>query len=129
MLASNDVQNYRYYSCAACGGILIPGGCVDQAMAAHDMHSLPAISAASTAAIPCPGCKAQGAIVMAEGCEVDVCRTCHSLWIDGDELLRLRALFPEKSAILLAARTGYRKNDWTDEDFIFFLLGTLITWP
>jgi len=66
---------------------------------------------------------------MAEGCEVDVCRTCHSLWIDGDELLRLRALFPEKSAILLAARTGYRKNDWTDEDFIFFLLGTLITWP
>lgn len=123
ILASNDVQGYRYYSCTTCRGVWIPGACIDRAMAAHDMHSLPEIATASTAAIPCPGCNAQSAIVAIEGCEVDICRACHGVWIDGNEVLRLKAIFPQRSAILLAARTGYRKNDWTTADLILTMLG------
>lgn len=128
ILASNDVDEYRYYSCAKCRGVWIPGACMDRAMEIQGVDSLPSLAAASTASIRCPGCGAASAIVKVKESEIDVCRNCHGIWIDGDEILRIEAIFPKKSAILLSART-YRDSQWTDEEFLWWFLGLLLVYP
>lgn len=97
-------------------------------MAVHGIERLPTLCTASAAAIPCPGCKAESAIVTVKGCEIDVCRHCHGIWIDGDEILRLESLFPKKSEILLATRTGYQhqQTDWTPAALVWELLNIIL---
>lgn len=40
----------------------------------------------------CPECAGQMSVLKAGGAEVDCCRRCHSIWLDGGELKRLTGL-------------------------------------
>jgi Zn-finger nucleic acid-binding protein len=100
ILASNDVNGYRYFSCERCGGYWIPGGAIDQALSARGVLELRAVPAAGRSKLSCPDCHTLLEIIFVQGCVLDSCGRCHGIWLDPGEAQRVRGLFPEGSAVV-----------------------------
>lgn len=100
ILASNDLNSYRYYSCQRCSGYWIPGKAMDKALSEHGIASLRRFSSLRESQITCPDCSCACASISIEECELDVCHHCHGVWFDNGEALRMKNLFPKDSAIV-----------------------------
>jgi len=102
LLASNDVDGYRYYSCERCNGFWIPGKVLDRALSERGIHDLGALRGAKLGVVTCPDCRAACEAIEIEGCDLDRCARCHGVWLDAGEVRRLKRLFPEGSAVVAA---------------------------
>lgn len=79
-------------SCGACGGIHLRSGTVQAALEANgidlaktrNVYSLPAPPA-------CPSCAAGMKGLVLNGVEVDLCESCHGIWLDKGELEKVDA--------------------------------------
>jgi len=100
ILASNDVNGYRYYSCEQCGGTWIPGAALDRVLSARGVGELNAIRRTGAADLFCPDCHALCDAVVIEGCGLDVCPRCRGVWLDAGEVQRVKHLFPDESAVV-----------------------------
>ncbi len=106
ILASNDVSGYRYYSCEQCHGFWIPGAALHRVLSESSIVELRAVPRASPSEVPCPDCRAAADALMVEECRLDLCPRCHGVWLDPGEAHRLRRLFPEGSAVVMADATS-----------------------
>ena len=104
VLASNDTQQYRYYSCERCGGCWIPGSLLHRVLSARGVKDLSAIPAMGKSVIYCPDCHSECLIVSAQGCRLDSCSKCRGVWLDAGEVLHVRSLFREDSPIIDAEK-------------------------
>jgi len=111
VMATNDVDGYRYFSCERCCGHWIPGHAGRRALKGPVISLLK--ESAGPSSIPCPACKCFLQTFKVEGCEVDVCGACHGLWLDGDEIVNLADLFPETSQILSSVRGRKTEQKWS----------------
>jgi Zn-finger nucleic acid-binding protein len=102
LLASNDVDGYRYYSCERCNGFWIPGTVLDRALSERGIQDLRAIRGAGPGDVTCPDCRAACEAIGIEGCDLDRCARCHGVWLDAGEVGKLKRLFPERSAVVAA---------------------------
>jgi Zn-finger nucleic acid-binding protein len=110
LMATNDVEGYRYFSCEKCSGHWIPGHAGRRALKGPLLPLLR--EQLGESAIQCPVCRKPLGIFRIEGCAVDVCRDCNGLWLDAGEILKLAALFPGSSAILASARGQASNAQW-----------------
>lgn len=106
IMASNDVEGYRYYSCSLCHGFWVPGAAVRKTTrpeALQEMRDQARTAPASALACPC----GHGHLVVLKNldCEIDLCPRCHSLWLDRDEILRISRAFRPDAALLADAAT------------------------
>jgi Zn-finger nucleic acid-binding protein len=102
VLASNDERGLRYYSCKTCAGYWVPGFTLQEALARAGA-TLPALDEQPTTdAVRCPACHKPSRIFRFKDCEIDLCEHCRSVWLDGGELLKLKALFPENAPYVIA---------------------------
>lgn len=102
LLASNDVEGYRYYSCAQCSGVWIPGAELDKALrpGCVDLFRNPPSPVAS--AIQCATCGESCLSFKHRDCALDVCSKCHGVWLDPGEASRIKDQFPERSDLVRA---------------------------
>ncbi|MBM3847299.1 MAG: hypothetical protein FJ405_13580 [Verrucomicrobia bacterium] len=105
-LATNQAAKFRYLSCLRCQGHWIPGGALDRAIPNFASHVSPCPHPTQPV-FNCFQCQKPMGAVQARGCQLDLCPSCHSLWIDGPELKRLETLFARDSEI----RTGIEYQD------------------
>ena len=54
--------------------------------------------------LPCPNGDSQLVKVAVRSCEIDICPTCHSVWLDQFEAVAIADCFREPSAIVEADR-------------------------
>lgn len=123
MLASNDVNGARYYSCETCQGFWIRGvdiraAMVRQGITEPDLRGHPLLPA-----IQCPVCRQACRVLRHQDCEIDVCESCRGVWLDKDELLKVRTLFPANAPYVLAAQNPAPKPD--QEAAVFFTFDAL----
>jgi Zn-finger nucleic acid-binding protein len=100
ILASNELQEYRYYSCQRCSGYWIPGRAISAALSTGALSKLHALPPADAPPADCPDCRTACTPVSIDGATLDICRLCCGVWFDGGEVERLKLLFPADSAIL-----------------------------
>jgi Zn-finger nucleic acid-binding protein len=112
-LASNDTQHYRYYSCERCGGYWIPGSSLNRVLSARGVTDLSGLPAAGKRGIHGPDCHTECEILTVEGCKLDFCSKCHGVWLDAGEVLQVRRLFPEGSAIIDAEKDRIAAKEFT----------------
>jgi Zn-finger nucleic acid-binding protein len=105
VLASNDTQHYRYYSCERCGGCWIPGSLLRRVLSARGVKDLKDIPSMGKSLIHCLDCHSECVIVSVQGCRLDSCSKCHGVWLDAGEVLHVRNLFPEDSPIVDAEQS------------------------
>jgi len=106
ILASNDVEGYRYYSCAACGGLWIPGSALQKTMRPAAVQDLLArCASAPPANLSCPDAHGLLVALPIEDCEIDLCARCHAVWLDRDEILRISRCFRPATALLADVST------------------------
>ncbi len=105
ILTSNELHNYRYFSCGRCGGYWIPGSAITAALSARGQSTLGAMPIAEGAAsgCSCPDCRSDCVSIFIAPCTLDVCQRCHGVWFDAGEVERMKELFPPGSAIVDAA--------------------------
>lgn len=101
-LASNDVGGYRYYSCEQCHGFWIPGGSLHRVLSAKGIAELGIVHRGDQSELLCPDCLTACDSILIQGCRLDPCPKCHGVWLDSGEAQRVRRLFPEGSAVVLA---------------------------
>lgn len=63
------------------------------------MHAAPRIGPCE---VRCPDCMADCESLLIDGCKLDHCPKCRGVWLDSGEARRVRRLFPEGSAVVLA---------------------------
>src|SRR5688572_32070188 len=102
ILASNDVSGYRYYSCEQCQGFWIPGASLHRVLSAKGITELRVVPRGDKSEIRCPDCLTDCDSLLIEGCRLDPCPRCHGVWLDPGEAGRIRRLFPEGSAVVIA---------------------------
>lgn len=102
ILASNDVSGYRYYSCETCHGFWIPGATLHRVLTARGIPALRAAPRSGPSDTRCPDCLVDGESLLIDGCKLDQCPKCRGVWLDSGEARRVRQLFPEGSAVVLA---------------------------
>jgi len=100
ILASNDVNGYRYYSCEHCNGSWIPGASLDRVLSARGMGELRSIRRDAAGEMFCPDCHALCDIVVIAGCRLDCCPRCRGVWLDAGEAQKVSHLFPMDSAVV-----------------------------
>lgn len=101
-LASNDVSGYRYYKCEQCSGIWIPGASVQRVLSAKGITELRVAPRGDKCEMQCPDCLTDCDSILIEGCRLDLCLKCHGVWLDSGEVRRVRRLFSEGSAVVIA---------------------------
>ncbi len=132
ILASNDVGGYRYYSCELCNGFWIPGASLQRALSAQGITELRAVPRGDKGEIRCPDCLTECDSLLVEGCRLDLCPRFHGVWLDSGEVRRVRRLFPEGSAVVIADEDRSSKESqqaiaaWTLADAVGNLL--LLIW-
>lgn len=110
LLASNDVDGYRYYSCPKCFGFWIPGSALRKAMRLEAAQGIiGALPWAAAPALPCPNGDGTLVMVIVRVSEIDICPRCHSLWLDGREAVAIANCFRERSPIVEADRANSQK--------------------
>lgn len=109
-LASNDVSGYRYYSCERCGGFWIPGASLHRVLSAQGVGELQSVPTTGKGDVDCPDCHAACEAVVIEGCRLDVCPSCHGVWMDSGEVRRVKRLFPGGSAVVDADASQISKE-------------------
>lgn len=102
MLASNDVGGYRYYSCGQCNGFWIPGASLHRVLSAKGIKEVRLVTRGEESEIRCPDCLTDCDSTLIEGCRLDPCPRCHGVWLDSGEVRRVRRLFSEGSAVVIA---------------------------
>ena len=102
ILASNDANGYRYYSCEHCSGFWIPGAALNRVLAEKGITELGAMPHGEVGEIQCPDCLAECASFSIDGCRLDRCPRCCGIWLDSGEVRRVRRLFPEGSEVVIA---------------------------
>ena len=107
-MATNDVDGYRYFSCAMCFGHWIPGR-VTRRVLREPFAVRASGNPARHSAIACPACARPLEGLTVQACELDVCPTCSGLWLDGHEIVKLEPMFADGSQIVSSAR------DWERE--------------
>jgi Zn-finger nucleic acid-binding protein len=128
ILASNDVEGYRYYSCPKCMGCWIPGSALRKAMrpeAARDI--IGKLSRPVSTTLPCPNGDSQLMRVTARSCEIDVCPACHSVWLDHLEAVAIADCFREPSAIVEADRSQNFDRPVSTGALVLEGIGTILT--
>jgi len=101
-----------FYGCAGCGGKALGVDVLRRTFARDEINAVwrRAITGEGTAGRACPSCRnAMLEVSATEGeqpLRIDVCRLCHSLWFDADELVRLTPLPPN-----VARASGLRDSD------------------
>lgn len=105
ILASNDVNGYRYYSCEQCGGSWVPGAALDRVLSARGIGEIISIRPTSVSEMLCADCHNYCNVVIIEGCRLDLCPRCHGVWLDAGEAQKVEHLFPECSAVVDADRS------------------------
>lgn len=105
ILASNDVDGYRYYSCGTCQGIWIPGSALRKTMRPEAVRDLlERLAEGTVPARQCPNEDSHLVALRVRDCEIDICPRCHSVWLDRNEALAIAHCFKESSAIVDADR-------------------------
>ena len=90
-----------FFGCRSCGGKALGIDVLRRTFAREQINAVwrRAISGEGTAGPACPSCRNGMVEVSATEEElplrIDVCRLCHFLWFDGDELARLTPLPPK----------------------------------
>jgi Zn-finger nucleic acid-binding protein len=129
LLASNDVQGYRYHSCERCHGHWLPGRALTRILSDHGLKELhyPAPPGTPTA-LPCPDCGGPLHPLNVGGGQVDRCGRCGGVWLDAGEVARLRHLFRESSAVVDSVDSTQRLANpaWTGVEAIDLVLNLLL---
>ena len=103
ILASNDVDGYRYFSCFECGGYFIPGSVLLKTVHSDRISEFVVKDSQGLAAtLSCANCNSNMRALLIEGCEIDICPLCNAIWLDKNEILRIATYFKEDTAFLLA---------------------------
>jgi len=100
ILASNDVNGYRYYACEHCGGSWIPGAALDRVLSDQGIVKLKSVRPTSVGDLFCPDCHDLCEPVVIQECRLDLCPRCHGVWLDAGEAEKVRLLFPDDSAVV-----------------------------
>ncbi len=107
ILASNDVDGYRYYSCGKCHGFWISGSALRKTMRPEVVQDLIGrCSTEMTSTLVCPGCDSRLVELALRGCAVDICPRCHSIWLDQNEAQQIAVCFRDSSPILEAEQSN-----------------------
>ena len=101
-LASNDIAGYRYYSCAACNGLWVPGSAITKALTEEGAAKVLNSANTTKSKAQCPSCPSSLHSFSIDGVTLDNCPDCHGVWLDYGEATRLRLLFPGSSDIVRA---------------------------
>lgn len=107
---SNDANGYRYYSCSHCKGFWLPGASIQRAMSTQGVSELQVAPRGPRSRIRCPECRSEFELLTIGGCHLDICPRCHGVWLDSGEARRIRRLFPEGSAVIIADKTRPSKQ-------------------
>lgn len=83
-LARHLVANVATWKCGTCDGLWLPGAVVSRVVGRAPHWPVRADTAAT--ALPCPDDGSLLRAVDADGIELDLCPTCHGLWLDRGEL-------------------------------------------
>lgn len=106
VLASNDVDGYRYHTCGECEGYWIGASVLRRNMEPEALRAIVARAAeAPPSALFCLADRTPLAAITTHGCEIDLCPRCHALWLDRGEVLKLAVAFKQSGAILSSARS------------------------
>lgn len=114
VLASNEEDGHRHYTCGKCAGYWIGAAVLRRNMEPGALRGLIAKAAeAQPSALRCLTDGTPLAAIATHGCEIDLCPRCHSLWLDGGEVLKLAAIFQESGAIYSSALSEEEKPKHT----------------
>jgi Zn-finger nucleic acid-binding protein len=89
-------QGKDYFGCGKCRGLLLPLAMLPEL---SPWASTIAARAGSwpTSAFPCPHCGKPMRVMHADGVEIDLCPHCDSLWLDQDEIDRIRPAWRDEA--------------------------------
>lgn len=106
ILASNDVDGYRYYTCSQCNGYWIPGKVLRNTMRSEIISDIVSRSSQKlSTTLPCSDCKSHMVALIIKECEIDICPGCSAVWLDNNEVLRIADCFKEDSAFVQAEQS------------------------
>jgi Zn-finger nucleic acid-binding protein len=125
LLASNDVQGYRYLSCERCNGHWLPGRALARILSDLGLKVLHhATPPGQPVALPCPDCDGPLQGISVGDSQVDRCGRCGGVWLDAGEVAQLRRLFREGSAVVDSVDSTQRPANpaWTGVEAIDLVL-------
>lgn len=127
ILASNDLTDYRYYSCQHCSGFWIPGKAIQKGLSDDGIARLSRMMPVAEGAIACPDCQTACTPMAAGECTLDVCRQRHGTWFDAGEVERLNLFFPKNSAIVEEDKQARQRTSSPERDLCVILLEIVLT--